>query len=608
MNFKDLGVSDAILKAVSDLGYESPTDIQLKAIPYLLEGGEDFVGLAQTGTGKTAAFGIPMLDLIDTDKKIIQGLVICPTRELCLQISKEFESFAKYNKKVGVVSVYGGAPIEKQIRDIKKGAQIIVATPGRLQDLIQRRVVKLGEAKIVVLDEADEMLNMGFKEDIFAILEHTPDMKKTWLFSATMPKEVAKIRNQFMTNPFEVTIGRKNEGASTVEHSYCIVRRDDKYEALKRILDFHPEVFGVIFCRTKRDTQEVSDKLIQDGYDVDALHGDLSQNQRDLVMNKFRKRRIKLLVATDVAARGIDVDNVTHVIHYSIPDDKEVYNHRSGRTGRAGNKGESISIILKRDLQDVKSIARKIGKEFTLIQVPSGTDSCEKQLFYLVDKIVSTPISKEIDKILPSIAEKFESLSKDELLKLFISHEFSEILNYYVGSRDINVSSDGRDRKDSAKKDPGRLFINVGKKDGLDVQDLEGLVCQFGGFDSNPVRDVSLMDSYSFINVNEKEASIVIAKMHGQDFNNRKIVVEFASQKTDDRRSRSRKRDSRNSSGSGSGFGRSKDRAERSRRSERSSGGGRSDRSSRNRSEDGGGRSSNRSSEPGSSSRKRRKF
>lgn len=576
--FKDLGVSKEILAALNEIGFEKPTEIQEQAIPYLLGGGEDFVGLAQTGTGKTAAFGIPMLDLIDNTSKMVQGLVICPTRELCLQIAKELESFSKHVKGVKVVSVYGGAPIDKQIQKIKKGAQVIVATPGRLQDLIDRGVIKLRATQMVVLDEADEMLNMGFKEDIFAILEHTPEEKKTWLFSATMPQEVAKIRNEFMTKPFEVTIGRKNQAANTVDHSFCIVRRDDKYEALKRILDYHPEVFGLIFCRTKRDTQEVADKLIQDGYDVDALHGDLSQHQRDLVMKKFRNRRIKVLVATDVAARGIDVDNVTHVIHYSIPDDKDAYNHRSGRTGRAGNRGESISIILKKDLQAIRSISKMINKEIKLIQVPSGAASCEKQLFHLVDKIATGVVSSEIDQYLPVIEQQFEHLSKEELLRLFISHEFSELLNYYVDSRDINVSLERDRQREEAKKDPGRLFINLGRKDGLDEEDLEGLICTYGDFTENPVKQVSLMDSYSFINVNESIASEVIAKIHGEEFNSRKITLEFASQKTDDRKSRSRRRDRRNSSGSG--FGKPRNRRERGDRGQ----GGNGNKGSRSRS------------------------
>ena len=481
--FQDLGLNDNLLQAITDLGFTKPSEVQEKAIPILLESETDLVALAQTGTGKTAAFGFPMLEKIDIDSRTTQGLILSPTRELCLQITNEMKLYGKYCKGLNVVAVYGGASITDQAREIKRGAQIIVATPGRMKDMIKRRLVDISKIQYSVLDEADEMLNMGFKEDITDILSHTPDDKNTWLFSATMPREVATIAKKFMNNPQEITVGNKNESTSQVSHEYYLVNARDRYQALKRLSDANPDIFSVVFCRTKRDTQKVAENLIEDGYNAGALHGDLSQNQRDMVMKSFRNKQIQMLVATDVAARGIDVDDITHVINYQLPDEPEIYTHRSGRTGRAGKTGISMVIVSKSEVRKIKSIERIIKKQFEKKEIPDGADICEVQLMSLANKIHNTEINHEIDKHLTSINELFADTEKDELIKKFFSVEFTRFYNYYNKSKNLNVAEGsfdrdggregGRDFSRGSKNDSTRYFINVGGKDGFDWMKLK---------------------------------------------------------------------------------------------------------------------------------------
>ena len=474
-SFNELGVGEKALKAIAELGFEQPTPIQEQAIPVLISDEKDFVGLAQTGTGKTAAFGLPLIELVDFLKPITQALVLAPTRELCMQISKDMLSYSKYHPTANIVPVYGGASIDTQIRQIKRGAQIIVATPGRLIDLIGRRAIKLETIRYVVLDEADEMLNMGFQEDIDEILSHTPKNKKVWLFSATMPAEVRSIASNYMTNPFELTVGRKNESAVNIEHHYYVVHERDRYASLKRILDAEPEIFGIIFCRTKLDTQRIAENLIKDGYNADALHGDLSQQQRDKVMGHYRGRTLQMLVATDVAARGIDVNDVTHVIHYNLPDEAENYTHRSGRTARAGKSGISVALVNTRELDKIRQIEKKINKKFHLSKIPTAVDVCEQQLMKLMKKIHSVEVNeKGIAKYLPSIYEELQDLEKDDLIKRMVSIEFNRFLDYYRNAPDLNVDIAHKGRSasnsngESYRSNAPRMFINLGSVDGFD--------------------------------------------------------------------------------------------------------------------------------------------
>ena len=454
--FQTLGLQDNLLQAITDMGFETPSEVQEKAIPILLQSESDLVALAQTGTGKTAAFGFPMLQKIDIESRTTQGLILSPTRELCLQITNELKLYGKHCKGLNVVAIYGGASITDQASKIKKGAQIVVATPGRMKDMIGRRMVDISKIEYAVLDEADEMLNMGFYEDITEILSHTPQDKSTWLFSATMPKEVSVIAKKFMYNPTEITVGAKNVGSDQVSHEFYLVNARDRYLALKRLADANPDIFSVIFCRTKRDTQKVAEKLIEDGYSAGALHGDLSQNQRDLVMKSFRNKQIQMLVATDVAARGIDVDDITHVINYQLPDEIETYTHRSGRTGRAGKTGVSMVIVSKSELRKIKSIERIIQKNFEKKDIPSGMEICQVQLMSLANKVHDTEINHEIDNYLDDINSLFEDISKDDLIKKFFSVEFSRFYNYYEKSKDLN-----QEAQQSSSRDGGSDVIYV---------------------------------------------------------------------------------------------------------------------------------------------------
>ncbi len=472
--FTDLGLSEPIIKAINELGFETPTPIQAEAIPYLLSGQGDLVGLAQTGTGKTAAFGLPIVHKIDFDQRKTQAIIIAPTRELCIQITKDMQNYAKYFKNANIVPVYGGASIMMQIKDIARGAQIVVATPGRMCDIIDRKKVDLSEVSFVVLDEADEMLNMGFKEDLDRILVTTPKEKQTLLFSATMPSEVSRIAKKYMNNPHEIAVAKQSTSAENIEHQYFEVHERDRYAALKRIIDNNPEIFGIVFCRTRWETQEIAEKLMKDGYNADALHGDLSQAQRDNVMKRYRGKTLQMLVATDVAARGIDVNNVTHVLNYNLPDDPEIYTHRSGRTARAGKSGVSIVIVNTREVNKIRQLERIIDKKFEKAKIPGAFEICEKQLFHLVNKIHDIQVNtEEIEKYLPVAMEKLADLSKEELISKFVSVEFNRFLEYYRNAPDLNVSGDRKAREERTERKTGdearstsgmqRFFINVGE-------------------------------------------------------------------------------------------------------------------------------------------------
>ncbi|MVN23269.1 DEAD/DEAH box helicase [Mucilaginibacter arboris] len=534
--FIELGIRHDIVNAITDLGFENPTPIQEQSIPVLLTGSNDFVGLAQTGTGKTAAFGLPLLELIDFDQNKPQALILCPTRELCLQITSDIKSYSKNMSNVKVVAVYGGSSIMDQLREIKRGVQIVVATPGRMLDIIGRKAIDFSAIQYVVLDEADEMLNMGFQEDINEILSTTPEEKKTWLFSATMPTEVRRIAKNYMTDPFELTMGTKNTGNVNIEHEYYIVKARDKYAAFKRIVDFNPEIFGIVFCRTKIETQEIAESLIKDGYNADSLHGDLSQQQRDKVMKRYRDRSLQLLIATDVAARGIDVSDVTHVINYSLPDEIENYTHRSGRTGRAGKTGVSIAIINAKEIGKIRQIERVIGKKFVKAEIPTGFDVCEKQLFGLVHKVHNVEvIDSQIDQYIPRIMAEFEELSKEDIIKRFASLEFNRFLEYYKNAPDLNASADeSRVREGSERAPRGanagytRLFINLGSVDNFTRGDLLGYICNTSKISGRTVGKIDVKGVYSFFEVPNEEAQQVITAFKDANFQGRDVRIELS--------------------------------------------------------------------------------
>ncbi|AUP80859.1 DEAD/DEAH box helicase [Flavivirga eckloniae] len=546
--FQDLGLNDDLLQAITDLGFVKPSEVQDKAIPILLNSEGDLVALAQTGTGKTAAFGFPMLQKIDINSQTTQGLILSPTRELCLQIANEMSQYGKYCKGLNVVAIYGGSSITDQARSVKRGAQIIVATPGRMKDMISRRMVDISKIQYAVLDEADEMLNMGFKEDITDILSHTPEDKSTWLFSATMPREVAAIAKNFMHNPQEITVGNKNESTTNVSHEYFLVNARDRYQALKRLSDANPDIFSVVFCRTKRDTQKVAEQLIEDGYSAGALHGDLSQNQRDLVMKSFRNKQIQMLVATDVAARGIDVDDITHVINYQLPDEIETYTHRSGRTGRAGKTGVSMVIVSKSEVRKIKSIERIIKRKFEKKDIPDGSEICQVQLMSLANKIHNTEINHEIDRHLSSINELFEDTDKDELIKKFFSVEFTRFYNYYQKSRNLNVSESSSDSKDSGRDFGGkstRYFINVGGKDGYDWMKLKDFLKEQLQLGRDDVFKVEVKDSFSFFNTENELKDKVLEFFTDFKHNGRFVNVEVSENRGGGRRRNDRNRGSK---------------------------------------------------------------
>jgi len=537
MNFSTLKLKPEIIRAVDQLGFEQATPIQEKIIPQLLTGDIDIIGLAQTGTGKTAAYGLPLIQLIDFDSKHLQGLVICPTRELCVQITGDLKRFARYITKARIAAVYGGADMRDQISLIKKGVQIIVATPGRLLDLVNRKAVKLGTVSYAVLDEADEMLNMGFQEDIDDILERTPSVKRTWLFSATMPRAAAKIADTYMNHPVTISAGSRNKVAENISHACYIVKEKNRYLALKRMIDYTPDIFGLIFCRTRLETQAVAEKLMKDGYNAEPLHGDLSQLQRNQVMKKFRDKTLQLLVATDVAARGLDgldVDDITHVINYKLPDEAERYTHRSGRTARAGKSGISIVLVNTREVRRVKELESRSGIRFEVKQIPTGRAVCEKQLSAMMERIASTQIDNaEIDSYLPPVLETLSSLSKEELIRRFVSAEFNRFLDYYRGAEDINVKV--KKRKTKAYKAEHRLagniqrfFINVGRLDKLKEGAIVRLVCDTSGISSKNIGRIELKREFSFFDVDKRVASKVLNSLRGVTLDGRKVIAKFA--------------------------------------------------------------------------------
>ena len=540
-NFEELGLSPEIRRAIEEMGYECPMPVQEEVIPYLLGENNDVVALAQTGTGKTAAFGLPLIQKINVKNRIPQSLILCPTRELCLQIAGDLNDYSKYITGLRVLPVYGGSSIDSQIRALKQGVHIIVATPGRLLDLMERKTVSLTTIQNVVMDEADEMLNMGFTDSINAILADVPQERNTLLFSATMSPEIARISKKYLRDAKEITIGRKNESTSNVKHVVFTVHAKDKYAALKRIVVYYPQIYGIIFCRTRKETQEIADKLMQEGYNADALHGELSQAQRDTVMQKFRIRNLQILVATDVAARGLDVDDLTHVINYGLPDDTESYTHRSGRTGRAGKTGTSIAIINLREKGKMREIERIISKKFIIGEMPTGKQICEKQLLKVIDDLEKVKVNEEdMADFMPDIYRKLDWLSKEDLIKRMVSHEFNRFSEYYRNRGDIEIPTDSRGERSSKgntdrngdrgrKAEPGytRLFINLGKMDNFFPNELISLL-------NNNTRGrvelgrIDLMPKFSFFEVDEKEAANVVKSLNRANWNGRKVSVEIA--------------------------------------------------------------------------------
>jgi len=547
--FKDLGLKQELLDAVDRLGFTEPTKVQELAIPQILKSQRDLIALAQTGTGKTGAFGLPSLHQINTNSDDVQVLVLSPTRELAIQIARDLKEFAKYQKGVKTVAVYGGANISSQIRALNNGCQVVIGTPGRMLDLIRRRKLDVTNVRTLVLDEADEMLNMGFQDDLDAILADTPQEKQTLLFSATMPKQIAKMAKKYMNDPEEIEVGERNAGAKNVEHHYYMVHAKNRFEALKRIVDMNPDVYGIIFCRTRRETAEVSAKLNKDGYDVDLLNGDLSQAQRDDVMNRFRTKELELLVATDVAARGLDVNELTHVINYNLPDDPEVYIHRSGRTGRAGNSGISISIVHTREGRRIKELERISQKDFEKKEVPSGEEICAIRMLDLIDTVKETKINEEqLDKFLPQAIEKLADLDREELIKHFLSVEFNQFLDYYRNSGDLNAISNDRGRSDrgnnrSNKKDRGRnkgrdkgipeegydrFFINIGRRDGLNPNRVMGLINEQLRGKKPDFGKIDIQNNFSFFEVEEGFDKSLPEQVTGAVFEGRDVAVEVA--------------------------------------------------------------------------------
>lgn len=547
--FKQLGLSQPILTAIEEMGFETPTPIQQQSIPTLLEGNRDFVGLAQTGTGKTAAFGLPLLDLIDTEIRHPQGLILAPTRELCVQITKELELFGK-NTSVRTLAVYGGADISRQIRALKRGIHVVVATPGRLRDLLRRKAVNISDINFVVLDEADEMLNMGFKEELDDILQNTPEEKNTWLFSATMPKEVRQIASDYMTKPLEVSVGEKNSVNSDIDHQYVIARKSDRYDVLRRFLDYSPDMYGLVFCRTRLDCRDLAEQLTQDGYNADALHGDLNQSQRDRVMSRFRNKSLQVLVATDVAARGIDVSDISHVFHFNIPDDRSFYTHRSGRTGRAGSKGISLVLLHPKDDRILKEMSRRLRIDFTHVQIPTGKAICEQRLMHYIKEVKETPVKEEISPFLPNIISELEDLTKSELIERMAAMSFNSLLDTYKNAPDLNVHNGSRRKKKSSGK-YARLFINLGGMDLNGKGELINILCTQGRISGDSIGRIEFQRKHSFFDLDEAQVAEFLRYFKDFQFNGRTIRVNSDSQqrsgggdgKRKDRKKRSRSRD-----------------------------------------------------------------
>jgi ATP-dependent RNA helicase DeaD len=536
--FEALGIEEGLLHSIRQLGFTQPTPIQEKAIPVLLQGTRDFIGLAQTGTGKTAAFGIPLLQLINKANRFPQALIVCPTRELCLQITSDLGHFKSKKDPVQVTAVYGGSSISQQIRDLKKGTHIVVATPGRLIDLIERKAINLEKIHYVVLDEADEMLNMGFQDDIEFILKNTPGRESTWLFSATMPPEIRKVSKRYMTDPFEITIGKVNAGNVNIDHHYYLTQQANRFETLKRIIDFNPGIYGLVFTRTKADAQSVSEQLTRDGYDIEALHGDLTQPQRDKVMGQFRDKTIQLLVATDVAARGIDVQGITHVINYELPDDTEVYTHRSGRTGRAGRSGVSISLVTPREVYRIRQIEKLVNAKFHRMDIPAGKDVCRKQFFHFMDRLLGADISHgAYETYVPLLREKFDSISKEEILKRVAALEFDRFLKYYENAVDLNVmdsrqvskTREERGHRESKGRAAGhtgdfqRVFVNLGTKDGFYKASFLQFVLDMSELKKDVLGRVDLKEMNSWLEVEPHAARKMMKAIDGKKFKGRRI-------------------------------------------------------------------------------------
>ena len=528
--FLELGLKEPIIKALTDLGYEKPTVIQEKAIPQIISSTDDLKAFAQTGTGKTAAFSLPIIELLEASNNNVQAIILSPTRELAVQIGNNIKDFCKYIKDIRVTTVYGGSSIEDQIRSLKKGSQIVVGTPGRTVDLINRRALKLGNVQWLVLDEADEMLNMGFKDELDKVLEATPETKQTLLFSATFPREVESIARNYMTKPIEITSGQKNQGSDNVSHEYYSVTERTRYPALKRIADLNPNIYAIIFCRTRRETQEVADNLIKDGYSADSLHGDLSQAQRDSVMGKFRKKTIQILVATDVAARGLDVSELTHVINHKLPDQIENYTHRSGRTGRAGNKGISIVLVNGKEKGKLRPIEKIIKKKFIQAKVPSGKEICQNQLMNLIDKVQAIEVNEtQINEFLPSIYEKLKDLEREELIQKFVSLEFNTMLAYYENAKDLNdLSSRDNSRARSTNENMTRFFINIGRKDSLNPAKLIGLINDQNIGDKIEIGAIDILDTFSFFELdkNFEDKALDAFSSNQPDFDGRSVNIE----------------------------------------------------------------------------------
>jgi ATP-dependent RNA helicase DeaD len=552
--FEGLGLDARLVQATDALGFKEPTPIQEQAIPVLLSGTKDLVGLAQTGTGKTAAFGLPLLQLVDVAQRYPQALVVCPTRELCIQIVNEVELFKKFIPGMHVVAVYGGTSIGMQIRDIKRGVQIVVATPGRLIDLIERKAINLEQIKYVVLDEADEMLNMGFQDDIEFILQNTPQREATWLFSATMPPEIRRVSKKYMKSPMEITVGKMNTANKNIDHQYYVTAAHSRYETLKRLIDFNPGIYGIIFTRTKADAQEIAEKLTREGYDIDALHGDLTQQQRDKVMGEFREKTLQLLIATDVAARGIDVKEITHVINYELPDDLEVYTHRSGRTGRAGSTGIALSIVHSREIGKLKQIERIAQASFHKMEIPSGKDVCRKQFFHFMEKLLQADISHgDYESYVPMLAEKFADISKEDVLKRVAAMEFDRFLKYYENAEDLNARERtreyvGRDSRGGERREFGRregetrtrtreyngngdyakLFVNLGTKDGFYKASFLQFILDMSDLRKEVLGRIDMKEMNSWIEVDRKSAPQMIRAIDGKNFKGRRIRMNDA--------------------------------------------------------------------------------
>lgn len=544
--FETLGLEHSIVTAIKELGFQNPMSVQEEVIPVLLENNEsDVIALAQTGTGKTAAYGLPIIQKVNTKKSHIQFLILSPTRELCLQIADDLSDFAKYKNDVKIAAVFGGSSIERQIQIIRNGAHIISATPGRLIDLIKRKVVDLSKVNSVVLDEADEMLNMGFREDLETILKTTSDAKNTLLFSATMSEDIKSIANRFMFEPIEITIGKKNIGAEGINHICYTVNAKDRYLSLKRIVDFHPEIYGIIFCRTKRETQEIADLLMKDGYNAEALHGDLSQAQREAVMNKFRHKNVRLLIATDVAARGIDVDNLTHVINYNLPDELEVYTHRSGRTGRAGKAGTSIIITNLKEKSKLRAIENQINKKFEHKQIPTGDEICAKQLFHLIDRVEKVEVDdSKIESFLPDIMKKLDWLDREELIKKFVSVEFNRFLSYYSNLKDVETPVESLKFKSNKNSNNNftRFFINLGMLDNLKPKTLIDMINEFTDTNDIEIGDIEILKTFSFFDIDSDYADKILHAFKNKYSGKRKISVEISEGRKKDRNENSFRR------------------------------------------------------------------